>query len=267
MTHFSRAVSSLFLVLMFCSGYLHAKTKHDITIGVSFSIPPWVIQEKDAGIELDILRAALEQTDYNVKLLYAPFSRVHRQFELGKIDGFINAKPGSNKTGYLSDIVVTFQNVAISLKKKDYPENINFNFLQDKHVVAFQRARDYLGDEFAFMAETNQHYREVANQQLQINLLFIRGIDFIVMDKSIFGYFWHDALNNHQEKAALINQFKADVTIHPIFPKSDYAFRFIDKPLRDVFNRGLQRIKQDGTYTMIFNRYDKLRNLHQSPSG
>lgn len=254
------------LMLFFFSGLLSAQSEETVTIGVSFSIPPWVIKDSNSGIELDILNKALSLQNYSVEPLYASNERVSRMFDSGKIDGYINVKPGSKTKGYLSDTVVSFQNVAISIKNKKYPQNITVDFLKDKQVVGFQTASRRLGEEFSKMSQRSKFYREIADQSLQLNLLFIRGVDFIILDRSVFGYFWSEAISNAKKRGSFGEAFKQDVMIHPLFPKTDYAFIFKDAKVRDDFNRGLAKIRQSGQYDIILKKYDELRSLYGRPN-
>lgn len=234
--------------------------KQSLSIGVSFSIPPWVIKESDSGIELDILNLAFQDSPYEIELVYAPFAYVHKLFDAERLDGYINAKHNPEKKGYLSETVVTFQNVAISLASKGFPGTFPIDFLQDKQVVAFQKASLLLGTEFERMSQKNPDYQEIAKQSLQINLLYARGIDFIVMDRSIFGYYRNEAIQSDQGMTSQYDYFKP-ITIHPIFPSSPYAYRFANESVRDTFDHGLQKLKESGRFDQILKNYDHLSQL------
>ena len=233
-----------------------------IEIGISMSIPPWVIKENDSGIELDILHASLDPHVYEIHPVYLPFERAYKLFDTGKINALMNAKANVVKSGYLSEPVVTFQNYAISLVSKHFPEVIPMSFLNDKRVVGFQKAKDLLGDDYSKMTRLNRRYQEVPKQDLQINLLFIRELDFIVMDKSIFGYYWHQASQGGIKNRLAKKRFNQKVTFHPLFAPSPCPFLFREKSVRDDFDRGLARIKANGRYQKILDRYDHLSDLY-----
>ncbi len=233
-----------------------------LNIGISFSIPPWVIKDNNSGIELDLLYAALDSQKYIVKPNYVPFAQAFKLFDAGRLDGVINAKAGVTQSGFLSDPVVTFQNVAVSLRKKGYPEDISMDFLQNKFVVAFQKARQLLGEEFASMANINTGYQEIAKQSLQINLLFIRETDFIVLDKSIFGYYWDQAVHSQTNPEIRARYFQP-VRFHYLFEPTVYHFIFKEERIRDAFNTGLKTLKQNGKYEAIFKKYDNLTDLYE----
>lgn len=231
-----------------------------LNIGVSFAIPPWVITETDSGIELDILKQALSPAGYEVKPNYLPFALSYSQFKSDKLDGVINARESLLETGYFSDVVVTFQDIAISLSEKNYPENFEISFLKDKSIIAFQTASILLGDEFKNTVEKNMMYQEIAKQSLQINLLMFKNVDFIIMDKSIFDYYLQQAKNdpNLVREKSKLNQ---ELRFHHLFEPTHYRFAFKSEKVRDDFNSGLAKIRKNGVYDEIFKRYSQKNNI------
>jgi len=229
-----------------------------ILMGVSFSIPPYVIKENDTGIELEILREAFKVKGHTIDVQYLPHARTFLHIKSGKVDGIINTKEGMVEGVFYSDVVITFQNCAISLAKKKYPDLYNLTFLKDKYIVAFQKASVVFGHEFAKIVNANKKYHETANQKTQLSRLFMeRDADFIIMEKNIFRYF------RKTEKSAIANTYKLPVTFHYIFPPTNYKFAFSDKKIRDDFNLGLKTIKSNGVYERIIKKYEQLMELSQ----
>ena len=239
------------------------KTSTTLNIGVSFAIPPWVITETNSGIELDILKETFALVGYKVNPSYLSFALAYSLFESGKLDGVINAKETALKNGFFSDPVVTFQNVAISLEDRNFPEDINIAFLEDKSIVAFQKASILLGEDFKNMVDKNSMYQEVSKQSLQINLLMIRNIDFIIMDKSIFGYYWQEAQSNPNLIRAK-SKLDQPVKFHYLFEPTHYRFAFKSEKIRDDFNAGLILLKENGMYDEIHKRYSHLSDLYSN---
>ena len=230
------------------------KAAKTLNVGVSFAIPPWVITESDSGIELDILNEALSPAGYEIQANYLSFALSYSLFEAGKLDVVLNAKEAILKSGFLSEPTVTFQNVAISLKDRNYPEAFPPSFLVDKSVIAFQKASVLLNDEFNAMTKQNLMYQEVAKQRLQINLLMIRDIDFIVMDKRIFDYYLQQAKNS-PNLVRVRSKLDQAVRFHYVFEPTHYRFAFKSEKVRDDFNVGLAKIRNNGVYDEIFTRY------------
>ena len=241
---------------------LPQRISQNLDIGISFSIPPWVIVESNSGIELDILKGAFKGTHYTVTPHYVPFALAYKMFDGKQLDGVINAQKHLAKQGYASNPVVTFNNIAISLKKKEFPKRIDIDFMKNKSIVAFQNANKILGTAFKKMSEKNGEYQEVSKQSLQLNLLFIREVDFIVMDKSIFGYFWNKVIKQ-SSNSMIKEKYTKAVRFHTVFAPTIYPFLFKDEPARDSFNRGFVRLKLSGEYDRIIKKYDHLTNLYR----
>ncbi len=221
-----------------------------IKIGISHSIPPYVIKEENRGIELEILQTAFTFSNHEVVPVYLPLARTFSKLSSGQIDGTINIREGVVKNVFYTPVVIRFNNCAISLKKKNYPDTISIDFLKDKHVLAFQRARTLLGDEFREMAEDNEHYYEYAHQANQVYRLFLeRDADLIVLERRIFDYLRKKVRNEIGNKA------NEPVRFHYLFPPTEYKFAFRERGIRDDFNKGLETIVKNGTYQKILQKY------------
>lgn len=226
----------------------------ELTIAISFSIPPYVIKDQDRGIELDILREAFKLSSHQIKVKYLPLARTFRPFEQGKVDGLINTKEGMVGDAYYSDVVIAFNNCAISLAKNNYPDFKDVTYLRDKKVIAFQRASTFLGKDFLQMSKLNKNYREYAKQKTQIiRLFFERQTDFVIMDSKIFEYYRKELKESNLMNSTLLDQ---KIKKHCIFEPSEYKFAFSDAQIRDDFNAGLASLKKSGKYQEIINKYN-----------
>ncbi len=217
-----------------------------------------MIKESDQGIELEILREAFSVTGLSIKIEYLPLARTFTQLKAGKIDGVINIKEGMLDNVYYSDEVITFQNCAISLAKRNYPDFKDISFLKGKHIIAFQRAPTILGGQFAQIAENSNTYEEVAEQERQVIRLFLeRGADLIFMEKQIVNYYRKKALKGD----AMGYKVAPPVTFHIIFEPTHYRFAFREKAIRDGFNLGLKTIRSNRKYAQIIKKYEDLMSL------
>ncbi|MFB2855663.1 hypothetical protein ACE1BL_11775 [Aeromonas allosaccharophila] len=142
----------LLLLAIFLPGQLLAQP---LKVGVSFAIPPYVIEGDNRGIELDLLKEAFAGSGYEPSFEYLPLERTFRLFESGKLDAIINVRPGMVDTLFLTRPVITFHNRIFSLRTTHIS---TLDDLHSKRVTAFQRARIILGGEFATMANQNPHY-------------------------------------------------------------------------------------------------------------
>jgi polar amino acid transport system substrate-binding protein len=246
-----------FIFLILLAGFTGNLKAKDLKIGVSFSIPPYVIQETDTGIELELLQSALAVRGHKVNIEYQPFSRTFRELKEGKLDGIINAKKNMLEDVFYSDVVIHFQNCAISLKDKKLDINV-LEDLKGKSIVAFQRASFLLGDDYHHTVKHNPNYSEIPNQILQVYMLMKKRTDVVVMDKNIFIYYLRQSyLNGKLNK----DEVQQEVICHKVFPPTPYRFAFLHANIRDDFNLGLAQIKQDGTLLSIQQKYQRLLSL------
>lgn len=204
-----------------------------VHMGLSLSIAPYVIPENHSGVEMEIIRAALNVRDHGLVPKYLPLARSFMEFDQGKLDGVINVKPGMVESGYYSDEVIVFENMAVSLARNEFAIETIAD-LKDKDVVAFQRAGAILGEAFDQMARANPHYREVANQIVQINLLFTGRTDAVVMDRNIFRYFRKQA--QIQDLPGV--DVRQKVRYHRLFPRTHYRCAFKRRDICRDFDFG-----------------------------
>lgn len=230
-----------------------------MTLGISFSIPPYVILEDDSGLELDIIKEAFRISGHKVVPHYMPLDRSFRLYESNQLDGVINVKKGMVKGYYTSD-VITFQNCAITLKRNGLKIE-SIADLKGKSVVSFQNAKKFLGLSFREAIEGFSYYREVARQKMQIHMLFLDRVDAVILDRNIFDYFRmkvYESIDIPQEITA------KKVVYHCFFEPSKYKLAFHNKLLRDDFDRGLKIIRDNGTYENIQKTYKDQTTLFKS---
>lgn len=215
----------------------------DITLIAGLSLPPYIIQEENRGMEYDIIKEALALKGHNLQMNYVPFVRLVVDYK--KFDGAVTINESSGAEGNYSDVVITYQNYAISLKSK----NLTINSIQDLKGVstlAFQNATKYLGNEFAAMAKDNSNYAEQGNQEAQVKMLYSGRVDAIVSDINIFKFFRKKVDNMDTS---------VEITLHELFPGTDYKVLFNDAQIRDDFNAGLAELRASGRYKAIVDSY------------
>lgn len=217
----------------------------ELTVAVGLALPPYNIPETNSGIEMDIVREALQNKGYAIKAKYVPFARVRREFMNREVDAALTINPDSGIKAFYSDKHLVCQNVVVSLKKNNFKIN-TINDLKDKGVLAFQDATLYLGRDFASMAKQNAQYKEIAKQELQINLLYSNRVDAIVLDKNIF---YHHRKHNDMVDTS------QPIDIWQIFPPTPFSVAFVDEKVRDDFNEGLKQLRESGRYDEIIKKY------------
>lgn len=228
----------------------------EVTVGIGFSIPPYVIKETDSGIEVDIIREALKISGHEAVFMYLPNLRLPVEFDGGAVDCVAtnvnyDFEKETNRPVYSSGTTIVFQNYAVALESRKLGIN-SIQDLFDKDVLGFNNAFKYLGPEFAQMAEVNMDYWELADQSLQVRMLFAERVDVVVSDKRIFLY-WREKLI--QSVVASTLNLDQPLLFNPIFSPAPRHVVFADPKIRDDFDKGYALIKAKGIYDAIMARY------------
>ena len=69
--------------------------------------------------------------------------------------------------------------------------NFSIESIQDlsgKSVIAFQNAKKFLGDDYNASVSLSTDYREIADQVQQVEMLFSRRTEVIILELNIFKY-------------------------------------------------------------------------------
>lgn len=204
---------------------LHAAEVKTLSVGSPLHSPPFVYEGEGRGIELDIVTSILKKMGYTITWRHLPPKRIRHQVQQHEINIGLRTKPLADDHLYYSHPYIILQNVAVTADT-----NIRLSAISDLsryNVVAFQNAKEFLGPEFAKSVSNCSVYLELPNQAKQIETLFRRRSQVIVLDKRIFSYF-RDMFYP-----------KSEVKIFEIFPPSPYSAVFYDKKLRDEFDRVL----------------------------
>lgn len=218
----------------------------ELDLAVGWTKPPYVIAEGNTGFELDLMRMVFNSIGHDILPIYVPYGRSYALLASGNVDLTltINQRWGIDPQ-FLSDVYVTYQNVAISLKKNGY--NINkASDLQFYSVVAFQRASVVLGEEYAQAIEKSRLYIELPEQRRQVDMLLMGHAEVAVMDVNIFIHLSESLTGESQ-----LN----NVTIHKLFPASSYRAGFKDLELKQQFNQALNTFMASDRYKWLVKKY------------
>lgn len=234
------------LFVLFCSTFVHFVEAKEITLAVANDIPPYIFSGTNTGIELDIAREALGASGYEVKFMPVPLGRLALMLALDKIDGALTLKESLDVSNiYFSKPYIRYKNVAVSLTENNYLISDIVN-LAERQMVAFQNAIKYLGNDFEGVAKASPDYRELARQDLQVNMLFRGRTEVIVLDINIFNYYRNKSNASY---------FDLPVTIHPVFPENIYCAGFKSSEVRIAFDKGIAKLRSSGRYDEIVNSY------------
>lgn len=225
----------------------HAPTeKPQLTVAISSDIPPYVMQQAETGLEIDIVKQALPA--YTVQFIQMPYQDLQAAVPEGRAEVAVGVQHFDDDDVFYSDDFVTFENVAVT--KQDSGLQIeSVADLANYKVLTWQDAWQELGPEFErlFSPQSAQraNYVEIADQSEQVRMFWEAEADVIVIDRSIFGYF-----------SAEMEHSLDEVVVHSLFPVvTNFRVAFQDADLRDVFNQGLQELCESGDYPRLLRQY------------
>lgn len=221
----------------------------DLKIIFTKYTPPYVF-ENDTGIVVDIVRTALASSGYKIKPVYVPIGRGVKMFSDKQVDGTTIIQENSGLQAYYSDDFMQYLNRAFAIKSRNFDIH-SIADLKGKSIISFQSADKSLGEEFRQIVIRNPKYKEMAQQEAQVQVLLLGRTDIAVMDENIFRYY----------RKKLIDEGKVDRNQEyvgfNIFPPTPYKAAFNDPQIRDAFNRGIAAMRKDGRYKAIYRKYSE----------
>lgn len=221
-------------------------SKSNIELITGLAKPPFILEEKGKGLQLDIIREALSMDNVEVNFVHMPLGRNLTGFRRINADGIITLPHDyEHPSLFMSKPYITYQNVAISLVENHFDIE-SISDISDKSIIAFQNAKKFLGDEYELAVDHSMDYREVPDQIKQIELLFLRRAEVIVLDINIFKYF----IKNNKDGI-----FNKPFSVHYIFNERPYSIGFKSESIRDIFDTGVQAMKENGSYQLVLDNY------------
>ena len=220
----------------------------DFHIGFSFAKPPYVFASHSRdytelkGIEIDLVEEILSLDGYGFTPHFFPYNRLVPDLKARRIDAAATVRPAAG-TLFYSDPFIHFNNYAIT--HPDAPPIRNLEDLAGRSAVGWQGATHDLGKGFADITQKMAHYSEIASQQRQIDIFLNRRVDVIIIDKYIFRH-WAAHVGHNPDKFAYNGIFN---------DKTEFVVGFITEKDRDMFNKGLKLVKENGTYEAIYKQY------------
>lgn len=224
----------------------HQEIKHNIEMLAGLPKPPFIVEENGTGLQLDIIREAFLSVNHKVHFTHVPLGRSISGFKRFNADGIATLPIDyQHPSVFVSKPYITYQNVAVSLTDGNLSIK-SINELSGKSVIAFQNAKKFLGDDYNASISLSTEYREIADQVQQIEMLFSRRTEVIILDINIFRHF---------VKTHVGGRYNQSFTVHPIFGEREYAAGFNTKQHRDIFDQGIALIKEQGVYQLVLDRY------------
>jgi len=225
------------------------------TVRMAFgdNLAPYALPQADAGIEVELVRAALAYRGHVLDAQYLPMGRIAASFKLRQVDA-IMLDVGEDMTaqgGYYGAPPVLYDNVFYTLKRRGLairrPDDLKLLTVQ-AFVGAAKRYPDWLGG-----IARSQSYTENNFQEAQPFLLAQGRYDAVLSDRVIFQYF---VLQQKKHNPGFV---MPEVVAHPFIQPNprDYRPVFRDAAIRDDFNAGLAWLRKSGREQAIYDKYLK----------
>jgi polar amino acid transport system substrate-binding protein len=220
---------------------------NQLDMAVGLTKPPYVISEGDTGFEIDLIKAVFANMNFQINSFYVPYGRSYAMLKNSEVDLTLTLNHQLDiDSDMLSDVYVTYQNAVISLTSRALKITA-MDDLQGKSVVGFQNASWVLGKSFREAVKNSPLYIELPNQKRQVEMLLLGNVDAVVMDINIFNHFSRVLTGSNQMAA---------VSIHRLFPASDYHVGFKDINLKKQFNVALADYLSSDDYIKLRNKYN-----------
>lgn len=236
----------LLLPLLFCSAGLRGA--EPIRMGLHLSAPWSFYNAQGAldGIEYQLVSRIFSRAGYQVEYELHNYSRLIKQFSEKKLDC---ASPVAVPVegAHFSQPYLPFQDVAISLRQAGVLLN-NLDDLAGKRIVAYQQAQQVLGPDF-IRATAKANYMELAQRDLQLELLFSARVDVVIGEKRVLHYLAHEVAPQRE------------LTTHYIFAEHAYPAACWREDLTATFNAGLAKLEQSGELAEILQLYHQFADV------
>ncbi|EPJ49580.1 MAG: hypothetical protein OFPI_24240 [Osedax symbiont Rs2] len=246
----------LIAVSLFASFASQAK---ELKIAIGVELPPYVLNQNSAGIEVDIITEALKVKGHTVSFHFIPNLRLpgrlkNREVDASAQNAYFDIGKEINTPVYDSATTINYHNFAIAFSDRNFQIQ-SVADLAGKRVLAFKNATKYLGTEFAEMAKGNDTYKEEAKQSNQVKQLYAGRVEVVISEKRIFNYWKHQA----ETQGELLRKNKGkQLQFHTIFDAAPRNVKFLERETRDDFNEGLKFIKASGLYYAIIKKYENM---------
>lgn len=217
-----------------------------LQISTRVDLPPYVDGQNQSGIELDIIKAIFEGTAFRPQFVQLPRIRMISAFENGAVQGMLTQNVKSSDVGCATDVYIEHENVALTIADRELQFS-SLNSLAGRAVVSFSGATTYIGHHFRDAVAKAALYTETTDQAGHIALLYKGRFDVIVGDRLLLQL-------AHQKHFTQTGQHRP-LAIHSILPVSPYIARFHEQEVCDIFNAGLDKLRDEGRYQKIWAGY------------
>lgn len=241
----------LFFTLYITEFEASATPQKTVRVAIGKAMKPYVLNQQH-GIIIDLIRKSFSIRNHNVEFIFYSNEKALRAFQKNSVDAVAVVKP-TMVNAWLSNSFISYHNHVVSLARANLPIT-QVSDLSHYKVMAFSHAHIYLGNTFYQAISHNTQYEEVVDQFAQVKALFDGETDVIVLDKTIFTFYWKQLRHKYPSNSA----YRQDTKLLPLFQPSDYRVAFNTKELQVEFNEGFAELKSLGQVQKIYQKYTRL---------
>ncbi|AQS35835.1 periplasmic component of amino acid ABC-type transporter/signal transduction system [Shewanella psychrophila] len=221
----------------------------ELILGVPLDRPPYVVE--DGGIEVDIIKEALQLQGYQVQVQKFSHLRLQRELDKGRIDISSRYTAKNDKIALSGDYItfydVIFTKTSLGLTIDSWAD------LNGKNFLGWHGFEEDFGDDFTrIYRENTSRWHGLVSQEEQC-LHFWKGMaDTIILDTNIFNWYRKTLAMRGIDTSAAIS-------MHHLLPEGvSYRAGFRDSKIRDAFDNGIAQLKESGSYQDIIDHYSQV---------
>ena len=241
------ALILLFLIISSSNSYAEPEVKKIITVAGDENFPPYeFLDERDGlkvyrGFNIDLIRAVMEINGQELQFLPLPWQEALRALQEGRVDAIGGMKYDAERAQYFDFSEEYLVNSLAIFVAKDNSIIVELGDLENKRIavqkddIAYQKLRGRVLELTA-----------TVSQEEAIKLLVAGKVEAVVGNKMAGQYFLQrlGAMDSVKSVGGIINP-----------ERYGFAVRRDNTELLQKFNEGLRKVKQDGTYDRIYQKW------------
>ena len=209
--------------------------------------PPFVQDQAEAGLSVDLVRAALEHEGYELEMTIMPWARAIDQVKNGNIDVLVATWYTEERTAYLRYSEPYMQNQLKFIKQAG--DNFEFDGLASLSGKTVGVVRDYgYGDEFS----NAPNFTRPETNNIASNLLKLKAgrIDLTLEDEIVA----LSTMKNEGIDSSAFDFTENALSVNNLHVSSGIANARSEEIIA-AFNRGLVAIRDNGTMAELLSKY------------
>ena len=241
------ALILLFLIISSSFSYAEPEVKKIITVAGDENFPPYeFLDERDGlkvyrGFNIDLIRAVMEINGQELQFLPLPWQEALRALQEGRVDAIGGMKYDAERAQYFDFSEEYLVNSLAIFVAKDNSIIVELGDLENKRIavqkddIAYQKLRGRVLELTA-----------TVSQEEAIKLLVAGKVEAVVGNKMAGQYILQrlGAMDSVKSVGGIINP-----------ERYGFAVRRDNTELLQKFNEGLRKVKQDGTYDRIYQKW------------